>query len=170
MKLRFPLHEIKSIAAKYEYRIPDSTLLDLSPGIQARGHLTKSDLQKICHWKAPRAEHHQAKNSEEYVREVSAFALSSEQEQCRIEPLTLLQGVSWPTASVILHFFHKDPYPILDFRSLWSLSTDPPAQYTFDLWREYVATARSLSQKAGVDMRTLDRALWQHSKESQGEK
>ncbi len=39
----------------------------------------------------------------------------------------MLDGVSWLIASVILHFCHSDPYPIIDFRSLWSVSLEVPS-------------------------------------------
>ncbi len=35
--------------------------------------------------------------------------------------LRFLDGVEWPTASTILHFCGARPYPILDYRALWSL-------------------------------------------------
>ena len=34
--------------------------------------------------------------------------LNEKEERLRIEILTLLDGVGWPTASVILHFYHKE--------------------------------------------------------------
>jgi hypothetical protein len=71
-------------------------------------------------------------------------------------------------ASVLLHFGQKDPYPILDFRALWSLGLDEgPSVYNFKFWWEYVECCRDLRTKAGTTMRTLDRALWQYSKEHQ---
>jgi hypothetical protein len=70
---------------------------------------------------------------------------------------------------VILHFFHRDPYPIIDFRALWSVSLPVPVQYGFDFWWPYVQFCRDLSDRTGLDMRTLDRALWQYSKENQKE-
>jgi hypothetical protein len=81
--------------------------------------------------------------------------------------------VSYPTASVILHFFHRDVYPILDFRALWSMGFDQPPQYTFEFWWEYVEATRNLLARAhrtlpSLSMRELDRALWQYSKERQG--
>ena len=107
------------------------------------------------------------KNTEEYVREITSFALRAETERARIEVLTKLDGVSWPTASVILDFFHDEPYPILDYRALWSVTLERPTQYTFDFWWPYVQYCRMLAEKNKVDMRTLDRALWQYSKEDQ---
>ena len=37
-----------------------------------------------------------------------------------------LSGVRWPTASVLLHFGHRDRYPILDYRALEALGVPSP--------------------------------------------
>jgi len=80
----------------------------------------------------------------------------------------LLQGVEWPTASVLLHFGYRDLYPILDFRALWSLSVEPPKEgYDFEFWSAYTTHCGSLLGRREVDMRTLDRALWQYSSDNQ---
>ena len=101
------------------------------------------------------------------MAEITSFALAAQCERSRIESLTLLDGVGWPMASVILHVFHADPYPILDYRALWSVSLPVPAPYSFAFWQRYVAFCRDIATTAGVDMRALDRALWQYSKENQ---
>jgi hypothetical protein len=99
---------------------------------------------------------------------VTRTALSTESEQLRVEVLTLLNGVSWPTASVILHFCHREAYPILDFRALWSLGVEAnDVRYNFDLWWGYTQACRRLAEETGLSMRELDRALWQYSKENQ---
>ena len=80
----------------------------------------------------------------------------------------MLDGVGWPTASVLLHFGHAEPYPILDYRALWSCGVPrPPSQYSFGLWWPYTRFCREITRRYGISMRTLDRALWQYSKERQ---
>lgn len=65
-------------------------------------------------------------------------------------------------ASTMLHLGHRDRHPILDVRALESLGfVQKNPYYDFDLWWEYVVECRRLADKHGVDMRTLDRALWQ---------
>lgn len=81
--------------------------------------------------------------------------------------LLLLTGVSWPTASVILHFCARDRYPILDFRALWSLGFLRVPAFTFSFWWEYTCFIRGINDRMGLSMRTIDRALWQYSKERQ---
>jgi len=106
----------------------------------------------------PAQQHLVASNSREFIEAVTKTALSTPVERLRIEVLTLLTGVSWPTASVLLHFGHSAPYPILDFRALWSLSIDfMKIRYDFDFWWSYTQFCRKLASDAGVSMRVLDR-------------
>lgn len=167
MTLRFHEAELKAIAANYAYRLQDTALSQYRTEILKRGYLTKAELRAVAKWKAPRSAGHIEKNSEEFVKEITGFALSTQSERARIESLTLLDGVRWPSASVILHFFHKNPYPILDYRALWSLNTKVPNQYRFNFWMEYVEICRDIAGRNGLSMRTLDKALWQYSKENQ---
>ncbi len=166
-ELRFKTENIRSIASRYAYGESDNGLQGLKGKVKKQGCLSQSDLQKVAKWKAPRSAGHVNTNQEEFVREITRFALNTENERARIEGLTVLDGVGWPTATVILHFFHKDQYPILDYRAPWSVSLELPKQYSFGFWWTYVEYCRETASEAGVDMRTLDMALWQYSKENQ---
>lgn len=84
-----------------------------------------------------------------------------------MELLRLLEGVEWPTASTLLHFCDTREYPILDFRALWSLGYVKPPHYTMEFWLAYMAFTRALAKKVTLPIRTVDRALWQYSKETQ---
>jgi hypothetical protein len=162
------VRDLPAIAQRYEYGQNDALLLRMRERICARGCLTKHELGIVARWKAARSAGWIAENADEYVREITGMALAARTERTRIEVLTLLTGVGWPMASVVLHFYHKDPYPLLDFRALWTLSLEMPSQCGFDVWWTYVQYCRKLARKTGLDMRTLDRALWQYSKEHQG--
>ena len=164
--LRFPLDAIPYWAAHYDAAY-DAAVAALAPAARARGFLTGDELRQLGRWKSPRIGHHLAANDSTYVEAVTAAALSTPSEQLRLEVLTLLSGVGWPMASVILHWCHADPYPILDFRALWSLGLDPLPRYDFALWQAYSGHCRELAAAAGATMRELDRALWQYSKEKQ---
>lgn len=166
-RLKFRISDIKKIASRYGYPGNEVEILDMRSGVIQRGYLTKSELEKTARWKAPRSAGHVQKNEEEYVQEITNFAFATHCERARIESLTLLDGVSWPTATTILHMFHSQPYPILDFRALWSASIEKPTKYNFDFWESFFVFCRSVARKANVDMRTLDKAMWQYSKENQ---
>ena len=116
-KLEFKESEITQWANQYEYK-SKVEIFPLAKSIKQQGYLTLEQLKEICEWKTPRSRKKVKDNSEEYVRTITSFSLSANDERSRIESLTLLDGVRWPTASVILHFCHRDPYPILDFRAL----------------------------------------------------
>jgi hypothetical protein len=81
----------------------------------------------------------------------TAAAFAAHHEKLRIGILMTLDGVGWPVASVLLHFGHVDPYPILDYRALEALGVDEPPQYTFDFWWSYVEACRTLATKHRVD-------------------
>jgi len=102
------------------------------------------------------------------VQEATGIALAATSEILRIQNLLCLKGVGWPTASVVLHWFHDEDYPILDFRALWSLGIEKKMdEYRFDFWMAYVQFCRNLAAENELSMRVLDRALWQYSKENQ---
>ena len=167
MKLRFPGSKIQYYAERYSYTRNETELLALHDDVQRSGYLTKPQLQLLAKWKSPRSAPNVENNSDSFIQEISRFALHTTDERARIEALTLLDGVLWPTASVVLHVFHVEPYPIMDIRALWSVGVEVPSQYTFAFWLPYVEYCRGLAQKSGVTMRVLDRALWQYSKENQ---
>jgi len=165
--LRFRPSDIQWWASRYDYGINETQVTALIPEVRQKQCLTKRQLRTIAAWKAPRSAGHMERNTARYVREVTSIALSAASERLRIETLTLLDGVSWPTASVILHFFHRSRYPIIDYRALWSVKLKTPSRYDFPFWWSYVKYCRVLAGRNHVDMRTLDRALWQYSKERQ---
>ena len=135
--------------------------------MRARGYLLRSEFLALCRWKTPRSQPRCARNRDAYIREVTRIALSTRNEELKIRVLLVLDGVSWPTASVILHFCDRGRYPILDVRALWSVGLRRLPAYSFPLWWEYTRFIRNISNRTGLSMRTVDRALWQYSKERQ---
>ena len=166
-KLRFNKKAMHKWADQYTTDY-DSRVESIVPQIRERGYLLKPEFETFCHWKTPRSQKLVAGNPADYIEAVTKTALSTPNERLRLEVLLLLSGVRLPTASVILHFCHAEPYPILDVRALWSLGVEASqVTYNFDLWWEYTQYCRGLAKEANVAMRELDRALWQYSKENQ---
>lgn len=167
LRLRFPQDRIAHWAARCSY--PENVRLTehLVPRIRARGYLTRREFIEMCEWKTPRSRPLVARNSTGRIREVTQLALAAGDDGAKIRILRLLDGVGWPTASVLLHFCDTRPYPILDYRALWSLGCSRPPAYTVDFWLAYTRFMRDLAVASGHSMRQLDRALWQYSKENQ---
>jgi hypothetical protein len=165
--LRFDPQQIMDWSNRYSYPGEEKIAHKIVPRIRDQGYCTAADFIALCEWKSPRIRSRCIANDPAYVKTVTQTALSTPSEQLRIEVLTLLSGVSWPMASVILHWCHAERYPILDFRALWSLGYAQRPTYNFEIWWAYTQFCRELAHQAGVSMRTLDRALWQYSKENQ---
>ncbi|MCC7408878.1 MAG: hypothetical protein IT442_12455 [Phycisphaeraceae bacterium] len=167
-QMRFDAGQIRAIASGYDAADPREVRA-IACGEQARtrGYYDLEAFLEICRWKSTRPGKTCKKNTEQEVIEATRLALATPVERLRIEILRILHGVEWPTASALLHIGHRDPYPLLDFRALWSLSIEQPRNYSFEFWWDYVLICRGLAQTHGVDMRTLDRALWQFSKDNQ---
>ncbi len=165
-RLRFPLSQIP----RWSAAPGDDDERELARiGARARrtGYLRRQDLLALARWKTPRSRPRVESNSDSFVRSVTRRALSAGDESPRIELLTRLDGVGWPTASVILHFCHEDPYPVLDTRALWSFGIERPPAYRFEFWWRYTLACRRAAERAGCSMRALDRAAWRFSKERQ---
>jgi len=151
-------------APRYAYQ-GDTEVEAIGRRAGTRGYFTNDEYRTVCYWKSPRSQSLVAKNATGEIEEVTRLALAVESERLRIGALTVLSGVAWPTASVILHLAHREPYPVLDVRALEALGIPQPSDYNFQFWWGYVVRCRSVAQGVGVSMRTLDRALWQYSKE-----
>jgi hypothetical protein len=171
---RLQIHQIPDFLARYnrDHEGEDDELVARRERIRRQGRMQLKDLCAVCKWKAARAAGHARKNTDNEVKEITRLAFAARSERVRVEVLQVLHGVSYPTASVVLHFYHRDTYPVLDFRALWSMRISQPAQYTFEFWWRYVVESRKFFARArrrfpDLSMREFDCALWQYSYEKQ---
>lgn len=163
--MRLPPTKINAYAQRYSY--PLDSIQEAAQFAKDNGYLTSTQLHSIARWKSERRAGLTNLNDSDFVEEITRFSFSARHEVSRIGSLLLLKGVSYPTASVILHFCKDTSYPILDVRAIWSLGRNQPSVYSINYWLEYVKTCRKLAEKHGVSVRQLDKALWQYSKENQ---
>jgi hypothetical protein len=170
-EIRFPLADIPKWSARYSYAATDTRLgSEVRPAVQKRGYLTTSDFLEICYWKTPRSQSRCGNNSAAEIQVLTQLALATNEEPLKMELLRALNGVDWATASTLLHFCDERPYPILDYRALWSLGYPQPPHYTMTFWLSYLGYVRGLAHNTHHQIRTVDRALWQYSKEHQNPK
>ena len=144
----------------------DTSMENLVSEVKGKKRLTSPDLIILSRWKSgERNIHHVKNNSDDFVQEMTHAAFTAANERDRIDYLCCLKGVNLATASAILHWFHTDDYPVWDFRALETVQFDE-SQYKnwFERWEAYVTFCRRKAKEYDVDMRTLDRALWQYSK------
>jgi hypothetical protein len=163
--LQFPLDQVPEYAARYPHD-DDLEILAVGRAARDRGHYTLNEFVTVCRWKTPRSGPLVAENSADFVEAQTGVALSATAgERRRLDALRALRGVAWATASVLLHVAYPERYPILDKRALHALGVRPSSAYSFRFWEGYVTACLDLAERAGVDGRTLDQALWQWSTE-----
>lgn len=163
LRLQCSKAALRSEAARYDVGV-DAEVEAVAPAVRSRGFARRDEFLVLCDWKSRRPSKRYRENSEGLIEEATRVALGSRREELKIGVLLILSGVSWPVASVILHFCDRGKYPILDVRALASLGVDPPpSPYTFDFWMAYTNYTRSLSRETGLSMRQLDRALWRRA-------
>lgn len=168
--LQFPAEDIPKLAADYSYKTDDDKerrlLTEIGPRVRQRGFYDRDDFLAACEWKSERPAWRYSQNADDDIRNITQLALSTADEHLRVCLLTALRGVDLPMASVLLHFGFDNRYPIIDFRAFEALGVPRQSYYTVETWQKYTDVCRDLAQQSGVDMRTLDRALWQYSKDN----
>ena len=166
--LRIPLKKLRFYRDRYDYEA-DPKLEHIKLAARKQRYLTQSQLHEVALWKSKRRAALVKENDESFVREITGFAFTAVHETSRIGSLVLLDGVHYPTASVVLHFCVDETYPILDFRAIWSLGLERPSVYTPKYWVEYTQVCRAVAARHGLSVRELDMALWQYSREHQSD-
>jgi hypothetical protein len=163
-ELQFPIEQVGALATRFGY-VDDARLLRVGARARARGYYTRPEFIEVCAWKTVRSKPKIERNSDTAVTDATGRALAAVDEEVRIAALLELEGVGVPTASTLLYFACPDDYPILDVRALESLGVKPRSQYPVSFWLDYLRACRELARRSGVSIRTLDKALWQHSKD-----
>jgi hypothetical protein len=163
-ELQFPIEDVPALAARFPAS-DETRWLAAGAAARARGHYTRSEFIDVCAWKTARSRPKVAANSARAITRATGRALSAVAEEERIGALLELIGVGVPTASTLLYFAFPDDYPILDVRALQSLGVRSRSTYPVAFWLAYLEACRRLARQGGVSLRTLDMALWQHSKE-----
>lgn len=162
---------IKKYADRYDkdYVGKDGEIIEkeIKEWFKVHRYLDMEKFKKIGLWKSKRPKKHYENNDDLTVREITQFSLATKSEKARIETLRVLNGVSYPVASVILHFAFPDKYPIMDVRAISSLGLEQKS-YDFDFWENYCEKIRNISRETGENLRTIDKALWKYNKENAG--
>ena len=163
--LQFPIEEARIYAERFGYTDDDQVIAG-ARAARKRGHYTRDEFLAVCRWKSRRPGTRPERNTAKAIEDATrvAFANSSTERE-RMKALRSLDGVGWPTASVLLHLAYPERYPILDWRAVHALGVDKPGAYSFRFWEAYVSSWVPLMEQSGLDGRSFDQALWQWSKE-----
>lgn len=180
MKLRFCESEIDDLANGYteyqksegvHYPEEEEQVIGFRGRIQGRGyHLTRYELYKVADWVlrvyGGDTVDRVLKNPDASIEVSTRQSFASVDDWEKLMALTELRGIGQTTASAILHLYDKGQYPILSGRALWSVGDSQRDFYPDWLWLEYIKFCRDIANRNGVEMRTLDKALWFYSYDS----
>jgi hypothetical protein len=162
-RLRFEASLIPALAGRYSFQ---DDIDALKAGEQIRGgQFTRKNLETIFEWKTNgRGRSRLAKNTDEEIADALRLAVEAKTDRSAIATLMGLNGIQVPVASAVLTAIDPERFTIIDFRALEALSLEQPT-VTINFYLAYLRTCRSLAKQNNVSLRTLDRALWQWSKE-----
>ena len=144
----------------------EAAVISFRESVSERGYLRKAELRQMGQWKDHRLPSKLDPNPPGRIENVTAEAFRLDDDWKKLEKLTDIEGVGESVASVILHLYDPDPkkYPILDKHALRSIGIDNrKVKYDKPFWRKYVNFCSAEAKHYGVEMRTLDRALYKLS-------
>lgn len=170
-------HLLRQYVSRYDYGVgihlgdSDPRFPCAGDRIRARGYIRDDELYEIARWKSPRRADLVWENPPNVVEGVTGLALSLKDEHpdYAADLLTVLRGVSLPTASTVLTVVDPQHFGIIDIRAWNSLTRWRPEKFpakmqsafTLKEFIRYLETIRVLAQKSGLSCREVDMALWQ---------
>jgi hypothetical protein len=162
--MQFDPSEIPSLARRYG---PEQDNEAFAAGRKiVAGDYSRENLKVIVHWKSARKIAFIDDNTDAEIAKALRFACDIRTtEKLAVEILDKLHGVGVPMASAILTTINPAKYTVIDVRALQSLGLskwDGSASFYID----YLQECSLLAFRHKVSLRTLDRALWQWSKEN----
>lgn len=162
-KLQFDPSKISEIAKRYDASEDEDAL---SAGQQIKnGQYTRNNLERIFDWKTGgRGRSRLRKNTDKEIIDILRLAIVAKTDRAAISVLSGLNGVGVPVASAILTALDPGRFTIIDFRALETLGVTKP-NITINFYLLYLNECRKIAKENGVSLRTLDRALWQWSRD-----
>lgn len=141
-------------------------LEDIGPTVAARGFYMRSEFLKVGQWKSPRSMTYMKRNSGEDIEDVTRAALAAP-ERLQHRFLVILNGVGVKMASALLMVVDPSRFTVFDYRALETLEHHGELGKGFNPedYPSYLHLCRALATRVGTNLRTLDRALWQWSKD-----
>lgn len=123
--------------------------------------------RNIIKWKAPRVQGYTRELSSDEVKNVTERALNHDRANNILDTFTELKGVGPSVASAILMYVNPDRYTVMDPRATAALSNlgywELPNEASTELYQTYCLRVQELSQKSTLNLRDVDRALFEIS-------
>lgn len=147
-----------------ESSLEKKLLNEVHAAVAKRGYFTRDEFLEVGRWKSARAKTYQHRNATEDIEDVTRMALAAP-ERLAHRILDMLAGVNIPMASALLTVADPARFTITDFRALETLHVYREIGSKKLPYPTYLTVCRAIAERVGTNLRTLDRALWQWSKE-----
>jgi hypothetical protein len=168
---RFPLGDkaaIDELAKRYwevishrEYDAEFNRIPQIVQRARERGYLKTDEFITLASWKSTRPLRRYVANHWRFIKTQTANSLAAVSRDDGLKYLDALAGVGLRTATAILHWFRPSDTPILDQRIVRALGHRLPKDWeNIDFYREIAGEIVREARRAGVNLRTMDRALW----------
>ena len=162
--LQFDPTEMSALAGRYKDEKENGAF---EAGSQIRaGAYTRAHLGTIFEWKTNgRGKSRLLENTDDEIADALNLAVTAKTERAALAVLCGLHGVDVPVASAILTAIYPERYTVIDFRALEALGIKK-TNLTVNFYLDYLADCRKRAKAQTIELRELDRALWQWSKEA----
>jgi thermostable 8-oxoguanine DNA glycosylase len=132
-------------------------------------YLNKEYFVRLGRWKTKRQTSNYESNDETRIIEATRSAYQASDELVKLNILKALKGVGVAVAGTIIHYLQPNLFPIFDYHArttlkeagLWHRSI---ADASDQAWLEYTNIMRDLSNRLGITLRDLDKALFAYDK------
>ncbi|GAA1380721.1 hypothetical protein GCM10009613_05500 [Pseudonocardia kongjuensis] len=158
---------VEKWAGRYDPMVDAPVLRDVHPAVHDRGYFTKAEGEAVMKWKSNRTLPLFQENAEDDVEAITTMALGGP-DRLAHRVLRLLRGVGNPVASAFLTVADPTRFTVVDFRAIRALQQHGEQVADDPYYREYVDLCASIARRCETDLRTLDRALWQYDKATNG--
>jgi len=139
-------------------------------GARRQKFLSKSLFIAIGTWKtswSDRVKGLLENNSEREIEQKSRAAFAAVNKSAAVKEMRCLSGVGTRTAVAMLHWMRPNEFPMWDYRVERALGW--PKRTSWESMRAYESFSETMIEHArrlGVNLRTLDRALWTFDKQA----
>jgi len=137
---------------------------EVGPLVAERGHFSRNEFLQVGSWKSQRSATYMKRNSNDDIEDITRLAMGAP-ERLRHRILDLLKGVGTGMASALLAVADPDAFTVIDYRAIETLQQHGELGSEWPSYGHYRQRCRQIADQLDTDLRTLDRALWQWSKE-----
>jgi hypothetical protein len=136
--------------------------------LRSTNSISKNTFIQLINWKSPRLKGIvKVTDYENYYRPVIEKCIVENDLRSKLRLLVSLYGISFPSATTILHFIYPDVFPIIDFRTTEALNHFgllKSARISENSYWIFFNVIHKIKTDTNFSLRKIDRALFSYNK------